>query len=58
VQFEVLVDDQRIHLSSTFNDKTQTGSVDVVVTDKNKLTRRVLDAGDGLCGDHADWANA
>ncbi len=58
VSFEVRVDGVTRFSSGVFTDTTPTQSVDVDVSGANQLTLVVSAAGDGIAGDHADWAGA
>ena len=58
VKFEIDVDGTTVYTSGSFIDTTPTKSIEIAVTGKNLLVLKVLDNGDGLCGDHGNWANA
>jgi hypothetical protein len=58
VVFEVWVDGRRVYSSGTMNTQTATKQVSIDLVDVDELRLIVIDAGDGITADHADWANA
>lgn len=59
VSFQVLGDDTNVlYDSKSMNSSSIPQDIDVSVKGFNKLTLKVLDGGDGITNDHADWANA
>ncbi len=58
VAFEVLGDGRSLLTTGVLHGSDPAFSVDVDVTGVRQLTLRVLDGGDGVDSDHADWADA
>lgn len=58
VAFEVLGDGRSLLTTGVLDGSDPAFSLDVDVTGVRQLTLRVLDGGDGVDSDHADWADA
>jgi hypothetical protein len=56
--FQVWLDGRKLFDSGAMTKTTAAKSVDVDVTGGKTLELRALDGGDGLSGDHANWAEA
>lgn len=58
VEFKILVDDKEVFKSGKMGKWDGPRSIKIDVSNAQKLTLLVTDAGDGLTNDHADWLNA
>ncbi|MCP9769673.1 PKD domain-containing protein [Lacihabitans sp. LS3-19] len=58
VTFSVYKDNVLAYQSPTFYDSTPTVQIDIPIKNTNILKLVVDGAGNGLCGDHGDWADA
>ncbi len=58
VAFEVVGDGTTLLATEVLGGADPARRVDVDVTGVRRLTLRVLDGGDGVDSDHADWADA
>ena len=58
VQFVVSADGQQLFSSPVLRGAAATQTVDVPIRGKKQVTLEVLDGGDGINSDHADWGDA
>ena len=58
VVFQVFVDGRKAYDSDTIRQPDQPKTVDISVADAGELKLVVLDAGDGIGQDWANWADA
>jgi hypothetical protein len=58
VDFDVLADGKSLWKSGLMDKSTGAKTVDVNITGAKQLELRVGDGGNGISGDHADWADA
>lgn len=58
VQFQVFADGNKVYDSGVVTGSSDTQHIDVSINGAKELKLVVLDGGDGINSDHADWANA
>ena len=58
VQFVVSADGEKLYTTSVFRSSAGTEVIDIPIRGKKQVTLDVLDGGDGINSDHADWGDA
>jgi len=58
VEFKVEADGVTLFTSGRFTATTATETINIDVSNRRMLSLIITDSGDGICGDHGNWANA